>query len=67
MAKRHFVLVELNDKCNYPVLVRIKDYFQVCKDNEKRDTNSLAKDLEKQGYKKIELIDNVIYYKNKGE
>ena len=59
MRKNHFVLVELKNHDNYPVLLPIKDYFGIQGSNP--PTDSLAKRLENQQYKKIKSNDNIIY------
>ncbi len=62
MKKRHFVLVEDKNYCNYPSLIRIKEYCQSC-DGENKTSNQLADMLVEKGYTKITSTTNIILYK----
>ena len=59
MAKKYFVLKEDKGCSNYPTLVRLKDY---CNQSGKSKPNSvqLAKELVKNGYKKIVTNTNIV-------
>ena len=59
MPKAYFVLTELKDFCDYPALVRIKDYTSQ-KGQTPQNTVAIAKSLENQGYKRVESTTNVI-------
>ncbi len=62
MKKRHFVLVEDKNYCNYPSLIRIKEYCQSC-DSENKTSNQLADMWVEKGYTKITSTTNIILYK----
>jgi hypothetical protein len=59
MKKRHFVLVENDNYCDYPTLIRIKEYSKSCTKGNKT-SNQLVDELTKKGYIKLESNTNII-------
>ena len=57
--KNHFVLVELSNYDKYPVLIPVRDYYQVTGENP--TSRNIGENLERQGYKRIESDKNIIY------